>query len=60
MLFASSNSFQAGQIVGIVILVLVIAGLIRTFARRDLSWKQKVLGGGPRDTHRISGSNDDR
>ena len=52
MLFASSASFQAGQLVGLVILVLIVVGLIRTFTRSDLTWKEKIFGG--ESTHKHS------
>lgn len=44
MLYASSASFQLGQVVGLLILVLVVVGLVRTFTRRDLTWKEKLFG----------------
>ena len=54
MLFASATSFQAGQLVGLAILVLVVVGVVRTFSRSDLTWKEKVFGGGRSDTPRDS------
>jgi hypothetical protein len=44
-MFASS-SFAAGQLVGVAILVLFGVGIIRTFSRGDLTWKQKLVGKG--------------
>lgn len=42
MFFASA--FQAGQLVGFLVLVVVGVGLVRTFSRNDLTWKQKLFG----------------
>lgn len=50
MLFASS-AFQAGQLVGLGILVLIVVGLIRTFSRTDLTWKEKIFGGESSNKH---------
>jgi hypothetical protein len=36
--------FQLGQLVGLAILALVIFGIVRTFSRSDLTWREKVLG----------------
>ncbi len=38
------TAFQAGQIFGLLILVLVVVGVFRTFTRADLTWREKVLG----------------
>lgn len=43
MIFADT-AFQAGQIIGILILVAIIIGLARTFMRSDLTWREKILG----------------
>ena len=40
----ASGSFVAGEVVGVAVLVLVVVGVARTFARSDLSWREKVLG----------------
>lgn len=52
MLYASSASFQVGQFVGLLILVLVVIGLVRTFTRRDLTWKEKFFGDESSQQHR--------
>jgi BRCT domain type II-containing protein len=54
MLFATAGSFQAGQLVGLIILVLVVVGLVRTFTRSDLTWKQKIFGSGRSEQRRGS------
>ena len=40
----ADGAFQAGQLVGVLILVAVVVGLVRTFARSDMSWREKLLG----------------
>jgi hypothetical protein len=40
----ASGAFQAGQLVGLLVLVLVVVGLVRTFSRSDLSLREKILG----------------
>ncbi len=42
-MFASA-AYQAGQLIGLAILVLVIVGVARTFSRSDLTWREKILG----------------
>jgi hypothetical protein len=37
-------AFQAGQVVGVLILVAIAIGIARTFSRRDLTWREKILG----------------
>jgi hypothetical protein len=43
MIFAD-GAFQAGQLFGVLILVLVVVGVVRLFARSDVSWREKVFG----------------
>jgi hypothetical protein len=40
----ASAAFQAGQVVGVLILVFVVVGVVRTFSRKDLTWREKLLG----------------
>lgn len=40
----ASAAFQAGQLVGYLILLLVLIGLVRTFTRSDLTMREKILG----------------
>jgi hypothetical protein len=40
----ASSAYAAGQLVGYLILAAVVIGLGRTFLRKDLSWREKVLG----------------
>ncbi len=40
----AETAFQAGQIIGILILVVIVIGLARTFLRSDLTWSEKILG----------------
>lgn len=49
-MIVASGAFQAGQVVGVLILVVVGVGLVRTFTRSDLTWREKILGSKrPRD-----------
>jgi hypothetical protein len=40
----ASGAFQAGQLVGLLIVALVVVGIARTFRRSDLSWREKIVG----------------
>jgi hypothetical protein len=46
----ADSAFQAGQIVGLLILVAVGVGIARTFSRSDLSWREKLIGGKKKDS----------
>ncbi len=35
---------QIGQLLGTATLVAIMFGIIRTFSRNDLSWRDKILG----------------
>lgn len=37
-------AYNAGQLVGLAILALVVVGLVRTFTRDDLTLREKILG----------------
>lgn len=36
-------AYNAGQLIGLVILALVIVGVVRTFSRDDLTLREKIL-----------------
>lgn len=37
-------AYLLGYLIGLGILVAVIVGLVRTFTRKDLTWKEKLVG----------------
>jgi hypothetical protein len=48
----ASSSYQAGQLLGFLILAFVVVGVVRTFSRSDLTLREKILGEKKKDQDR--------